>query len=177
MPGCVEKSFMKRRIIILFIIIFTIIGITSCKNREKELFEKKIETEKDLLQNNISQILDELNFQDKYSISIIYQRTQECSKRALSEQVITKRIFGKADFSENNSNPDTVDGMWEEKAYTANYNDKKENDDLNHGYFSVIIILDEPDKEKQDKIMALMNYSVANSIRGDLINVISKSNF
>ena len=67
--------------------------------------------------------------------------------------------------------------MWEEKAYTANYNDKKENDDLNHGYFSVIIILDEPDKEKQDKIMALMNYSVANSIRGDLINVISKSNF
>jgi len=176
-PGCLEKSFMKRRIIILFIIIFTIIGITSCKNGEKELFEKIIETEKKLLQNNISKILDELEFQDKYSISIIYQKTQEYSKRAVSEQVITKRIFGKADFSKNNSNPDTVDGMWEEKAYTANYNDKKENDDLNHGYFSVIIILDEPDKEKQDKIMALMNYSVANSIRGDLINVISKSNF
>ncbi len=112
---------MKRRIIILFIIIFTIIGITSCKNGEKELFEKIIETEKKLLQNNISKILDELEFQDKYSISIIYQKTQEYSKRAVSEQVITKRIFGKADFSKNNSNPDTVDGMWEEKAYTANY--------------------------------------------------------
>ena len=134
---------MKRRIIILFIIIFTVIGITSCKNGEKELFEKIIETEKKLLQNNISKILDELEFQDKYSISIIY----------------------------------TVDGMWEEKAYTANYNDKKENDDLKHGYFSVIIIIDEPDKEKRDKIMALMNYSVANSTRGDLINVISKSDF
>ena len=168
---------MKRRIIILFIIIFTVIGITSCKNGEKELFEKIIETEKKLLQNNISKILDELEFQDKYSISIIYQKTQEYSKRAVSEQVITKRIFGKADFSENNSNPDTVDGMWEEKAYTANYNDKKENDDFKHGYFSVIIIIDEPDKEKRDKIMALMNYSVANSTRGDLINVISKSDF
>ena len=168
---------MKRRIIILFIIIFTVIGITSCKNGEKELFEKIIETEKKLLQNNISRILDELEFQDKYSISIIYQKTQEYSKRAVSEQVITKRIFGKADFSENNSNPDTVDGMWEEKAYTANYNDKKENDDLKHGYFSVIIIIDEPDKEKRDKIMALMNHSVANSTRGDLINVISKSDF
>ena len=51
---------MKRRIIILFIIIFTVIGITSCKNGEKELFEKIIETEKKLLQNNISKIVDEL---------------------------------------------------------------------------------------------------------------------
>ena len=84
---------MKRRIIILFIIIFTVIGITFCKNGEKKLFEKIIETEKKLLQNNISEILDK------------------------------------------------------------------------------------PDKEKRDKIMVLMNYSVANSTRGDSINVISKSNF
>ncbi len=168
---------MKKNVIKVLSFFFILIGITACKNNKKELFEKKIEAEKISLQNNIEKILNELDFKDRYSISIIFQQTQDNSTRALSEQIITKRIFGKAEFSEQNNNPDSVDGMWEEKSYTANYDDKKENDDIKYGYFSAIIIIDKIDKETQDKIIALMNYSVANSTRGDVINVISKSDF
>ena len=168
---------MKRNVIKVLSVIFIIIGITACKNNEKELFEKKIGAEKIILQDNIEKILNELDFQNKYSISNIFQQTQEYSKRALSEETITKRIFGKAEFTEQKNNPNTVDGMWEEKVHRVNYDDKKENDDIEYGYFSVIIIIDGVDKETQDKVIALMNYSVANSTRGDVINVISKSDF
>jgi hypothetical protein len=160
----------------LMVICFMILGISACKKTGKEAVEKRIEEEKTLLTNNISEILDGLDYKDRYLISIFYQQSQEHSKRVISEEVITKRVFGKADFFEDNS-PEKVDGMWEEKAYRANYDDKKEDDDFIGGYFSVIIIIDKIDKEKQDKIMSLMNYSVANTSRGDLINVVSKSDY
>ena len=168
---------MKKNVMKVLSVFLIILGITACKNNKKEILENKIETKKRILQNNIEKVLNELDFQNKYSISIIYQQTQDYSNRTLSEQIITKRIFGKADFSEQSNDPKSVDGMWEEKSYTANYDGKKENDDIKYGYFSVIITFDNLDKDQQDKIIALMNYSVANSTRGDVINVISKSDF
>ena len=168
---------MKKNVMKVLSVLLIILGITACKNNKKEILENKIEAEKIILQNNIEKVLNELDFQNKYSMSIIYQQTQNYSNRTLSEQIITKRIFGKADFSEQSNNPESVDGMWEEKSYTANYDEKKENDDIEYGYFSVIITFDNLDKDRQDKIIALMNYSVANSTRGDVINVISKSDF
>ena len=168
---------MKKNVMKVLSVLLIILGITACKNNKKEILENKIETEKIILQNNIEKVLNELDFQNKYSISIIYQQTQDYSNRTLSEQIITKRIFGKADFSEQSKNPNSVDGMWEEKSYTANYDEKKENDDIKYGHVSVRITFDDLDKDRQDKIIALMNYSVANSTRGDVINVISKSDF
>ena len=168
---------MKKNVMKVLSVLLIILGITACKNNKKEILENKIETEKIFLQNNIEKVLNQLDFQNEYSISIIYQQTQDYSNRTLSEQIITKRIFGNADFSEQFNDPKSVDGMWEEKSYTANYDEKKENDDIKYGYFSVIITFDNLDKDRQDKIIALMNYSVANSTRGDVINVISKSDF
>ena len=174
---------MNGRSIVFLIFCFSLVGLTSCKKSDnKELIEKNIENEKIILQKNITEVLDKLDFKDKYSISIIYQPNQEHSKNVISEEKITRRVFGKADFSEPNDYPNTFDankfdGMWEEKNYRANYSEEKETENFINGYFSVIIILQEINKEKKDKIMALMNYSVANSTRGDLINVISKSDF
>ena len=174
---------MNRRIVGFLIFCFSLLGLGSCKKSDnEELIEQSIENEKIILQKNITEVLDKLYFKDNYSISIIYQPNQEHSNNVISEEKITKRIFGNADFSEQNDYPNTFDankfdGMWEEKSYRANYAEKKEKEDSINGYFSVIIIVQEINREKKDKIMALMNYSVANSTRGDLINVISKSDF
>jgi hypothetical protein len=78
----------------LMVICFMILGISACKKTGKEAVEKRIEEEKTLLTNNISEILDGLDYKDRYLISIFYQQSQEHSKRVISEEVITKRVFG-----------------------------------------------------------------------------------
>ncbi|MCR5081130.1 MAG: hypothetical protein K6B17_07295 [Treponema sp.] len=169
---------MKKIIIKILSTALIMLAISACKREKKELISNyDISFEKMTLQKNIEKILNDLDFQNKYSVSIIYQQTKDNSKRAISEENITRRVYGKADFSEKSDTPNNVDGMWEEKLQRANYDEKKESDKIEYGYFSAIIIIDEIDKETQDKLNALMNYSVANSARGDVINVISKSDF
>jgi len=53
----------------------------------------------------------------------------------------------------------------------------KVQNDSRSGYFSAIITIENIEKEKKDKLLAIMNYSVANTNRGDVVNVVSKSDF
>ncbi|MBP3771144.1 MAG: hypothetical protein J6I53_00465 [Treponema sp.] len=171
---------MKKTLIVLSALLLMI--ATSCSNQKKEDFEAKIEVEKTEFQKNIEKVLDEFEMKGIYSVIVIFQESGGLSPYAIAEQNITKKVYGKAKFDGLDYNLQELDGLYECRNYTANNESSKESkvkvqNDSRSGYFSAIITIENIEKEKKDKLLAIMNYSVANTNRGDVVNVVSKSDF
>ena len=171
---------MKKTLIALSALLLMI--ATSCSNQKKEDFEAKIEVEKTEFQKNIEKVLDEFGMNGIYSVIVIFQESGGLSPYAIAEQNITKKVYGKAKFDGLDYNLQELDGLYECRNYTANNESSKESkvkvqNDSRSGYFSAIITIENIEKEKKDKLLAIMNYSVANTNRGDVVNVVSKSDF
>ncbi|MBQ9205146.1 MAG: hypothetical protein IJ158_00350 [Treponema sp.] len=171
---------MKKTLIALSALL--LLGTASCSNQKSEDFEAKIEAEKTEFQNNIENVLDEFGMKGMYSVIVIFQESGGLSPYAIAEQNITKKVYGKAKFDGLDYNLQELDGLYECRNYTANNESSKESkvkvqNDSRSGYFSAIITIENIEKEKKDKLLAIMNYSVSNTNRGDVINVVSKSDF
>ena len=171
---------MKKTLIALSALLLMI--ATSCSNQKKEDFEAKIEVEKTEFQKNIEKVLDEFGMKGIYSVIVIFQESGGLSPYAIAENNITRRVYGKAKFDGLDYNLQELDGLYECRNYTANNESSKESkvkvqNDSRSGYFSAIITIENIEKEKKDKLLAIMNYSVANTNRGDVVNVVSKSDF
>lgn len=156
---------------------FVAIGIIGCSSQYNKSFQTKIKTEKSILKENVEKVLSEFGI-NNYSIVIIYQENPGSFNNVVSDQIITRRFVGEADFSDSIYKPKNLDGFWEEKEYVANYTEKQKGKEKRRfGYFSVIIAVENFEKEKINKLNAFMNLSVANTNRNDIINVVSKKNF
>ena len=158
--------------------VFVVIGMIGCSKQADNSFQDKIKTEKNYLKENVEKALRELNIDNNYSIFIIYQENHCSFNNVMADEITTKRVFGPAEFAESIHKPNKLDGLWEEKQYTANYAENRKNKEKQRfGYFSVIIVLDNFENEKINKLRTFMNFSVANANRNDIINIISRKDF
>ena len=171
---------MKKTIIALST--FLLMIATSCSNQKNEDLDAKIMIEKNEFQKNIENVLDEFGMKGLYSVIVIFQESTGLSPYAIAENNITRRVYGKAKFDGLDYNLQELDGLYECRNYTANNEVSKESkvkvqNDSRSGYFSAIITIENIEKERSDRLLTIMNYSVANINRGDVINVVSKSDF
>ena len=73
----------------------------------------------------------------------------------------------------------SIDGFYEESEYIANYTGEKQKTSSypQAGYFSSIVVVDFYDEDLINRLNVLLNFSIANSNRNDIINVISRKDF
>lgn len=183
-----------KRFFCLLIIGF-LISITACSNQKKKAFVSEMETEKKEIQANIEKLLNEFGFEGNYSITVIFQKNLATKDNVEAESRIVKRVYGKevdmmalemndafnvCNISNSQiSSNSGIDGFYEDSEYAALYNNNVEKtySASETGYISSIVVVDFTDEKLISKLNAFLNFSIANTNRGDIINVVSKKDF
>lgn len=195
-----EKAFvlevcMKNKLNVIVVVLLIVLGFASCTSHMNQSESDEIYAEKIKFQNNIEEILDELGFQGHFSVTVIFQKDFVRRDNVLSDSRKVKRIYGKEvdmvslDTNEtfnirtistpNVSSHKGIDGFYEESEYIANYTGEKPKTSSypQAGYFSSIVVVDFYDEDLINRLNVLLNFSMANSNRNDIINVISRKDF
>lgn len=176
------------------LIIGFLISITACSN-QKKAFVSEMETEKKEIQANIEKLLNEFGFEGNYSITVIFQKNLATKDNVEAESRIVKRVYGKevdmmalgmndafnvCNISNSQiSSNSGIDGFYEDSEYAALYNNNVEKtySASETGYISSIVVVDFTDEKLISKLNAFLNFSIANTNRGDIINVVSRKDF
>lgn len=177
------------------LIVGFLISLTACSNQNKKAFASEMETEKKEIQVNIEKLLNEFGFEGNYSITVIFQKNLATKDNVETESRIVKRVYGKevdmmalgmndafnvCNISNSQiSSNSGIDGFYEDSEYAALYNNNVEKtySASETGYISSIVVVDFTDEKLISKLNAFLNFSIANTNRGDIINVVSKKDF